>query len=193
MPSESVLPISTGGVRAHPQCGQPIVGKIDQQLVARLPVEIAEGDGGMEAEDEAARQKADQQGHAGDKDARQEQAEAGLLEAGQEAGPGADPDHGDEGRETNVVQDPQGRTRNAQGSIAGSVITMLDAVRLMSQLGFSDPELARMSSLNPARLLGIDQDYGSIEEGKRADLVALDEKLNVQLTMIGGEIALSAA
>jgi len=87
----------------------------------------------------------------------------------------------------------QGRTRNAQGSIAGSVITMLDAVRLMSQLGFSDPELARMSSLNPARLLGIDQDYGSIEEGKRADLVVLDEKLNVQLTIIGGEIALSAA
>src|SRR5215471_5020950 len=87
----------------------------------------------------------------------------------------------------------QGRTRNAKGSIAGSVITMLDAVRLMSQLGFSDPELARMSSLNPARLLGIDQDCGSIEEGKRADLVVLDEKLNVQLTMIGGEIAFGAA
>lgn len=85
-----------------------------------------------------------------------------------------------------------GRTRNASGSIAGSVITMLEAVRLMSQLGFSRNELAEMSSLNPAKLLGIDQDCGSIEEGKRADLVALDEDLNVHLTMIGGEIAFSA-
>jgi len=82
-----------------------------------------------------------------------------------------------------------GRTRNAKGSIAGSVITMLDAVRLMFRLGFSDHELAEMSSLNPARLLGLDQDCGSIAEGKRADLAVLDENLNVQLTMIGGEIA----
>jgi N-acetylglucosamine-6-phosphate deacetylase len=66
---------------------------------------------------------------------------------------------------------------------------MLDAVRMMLSLGFSEPEVARMASSNPARLLGIDQEYGSIEEGKRADLVALDEDQNVRLTIIGGEIA----
>jgi len=86
----------------------------------------------------------------------------------------------------------EGRTQNTKGSIAGSVITMLDAVRLMSQLGFADYELAQMSSLNPARLLGIDHDCGSIEEGKRADLVVLDKDRNVYLTIIGGEIAFSA-
>jgi N-acetylglucosamine-6-phosphate deacetylase len=85
-----------------------------------------------------------------------------------------------------------GRTQNAKGSIAGSVITILDAVRLMSTLGFSERDLALMSSLNPARLLGIDRDCGSIEEGKRADLVVLDDEKNVRLTMIGGEIAFSA-
>jgi N-acetylglucosamine-6-phosphate deacetylase len=84
-----------------------------------------------------------------------------------------------------------GRTRNAKGSIAGSVITMLDAVRLMSQLGFSEQELAEMSSLNPARLLGIDQDCGSIEEGKRADLVVLDQDLNVQMTIVGGDVPIN--
>ena len=85
-----------------------------------------------------------------------------------------------------VVND--GRTQNAHGSIAGSVITMLEAVRMMLSLGISEFEAARMAALNPARLLQIDRDYGSIEEGKRADLVALDETLNVRLTIVGGKI-----
>ena len=82
-----------------------------------------------------------------------------------------------------------GRTKNARGSIAGSVITMLDAARLMLSLGIAEPDVARMAALNPARLLSIDHDYGSIEEGKRADLVVLDEKVNVRLTIIGGQRA----
>ena len=80
-----------------------------------------------------------------------------------------------------------GRTQNARGSIAGSVITMLDAVRMILSLGASEVEVARMASTNPARLLGIDHDCGSIEEGQRADLVAVDDELNVRLVMIGGQ------
>jgi len=80
-----------------------------------------------------------------------------------------------------------GRTANAAGSIAGSVISMLDAVRLLHSLGVSYFDLALMSSSNPARLLGIDRDCGSIEPGKRADLVALDQDANVKLTLIGGQ------
>jgi N-acetylglucosamine-6-phosphate deacetylase len=82
-----------------------------------------------------------------------------------------------------------GRTRNARGSIAGSVITMLDAARLMLSLGVSDPDVARMASLNPARLLRVDDECGSIETGKRADLVALDGEGRARLTIIGGRIA----
>jgi N-acetylglucosamine-6-phosphate deacetylase len=81
-----------------------------------------------------------------------------------------------------------GRTQNARGSIAGSVITMLDAVRMMSSLGATEVEVARMASTNPARVLGIDQDCGSIEEGKRADLVALDQDGNVTLTIVSGRV-----
>jgi N-acetylglucosamine-6-phosphate deacetylase len=81
-----------------------------------------------------------------------------------------------------------GRTRNSRGSIAGSVITMLDAVRVMSSLGVAEVDLAKIAATNPARLLGINQNTGSIEEGKRADLVALDAQGNVVLTMIGGDI-----
>ena len=80
-----------------------------------------------------------------------------------------------------------GRTANAAGSIAGSVISMLDAVRLLHSLGVSYVDLARMASSNPARLLGLDHECGSIEVGKRADLVALDAHDNVKVTLIGGQ------
>jgi N-acetylglucosamine-6-phosphate deacetylase len=82
----------------------------------------------------------------------------------------------------------QGRTSNERGSIAGSVITMLDAARMMNRLGLSEADVARVASLNPARLLGLD-DRGSIEEGKRADLTALDDSGQVKLTLVGGRIA----
>ncbi len=84
-----------------------------------------------------------------------------------------------------------GRTQNARGSIAGSVITMLDAVRMMLSLGATEFEVARMASTNPALLLGVDRDCGSIEEGKRADLVAIDQKGRVQMTIIGGTVMAS--
>lgn len=82
-----------------------------------------------------------------------------------------------------------GRTANASGSIAGSVISMLDAVRLMHSLGVAYVDLAEMAAGNPARLLGLDRSCGSIEVGKRADLVALDQDDKVKLTIIGGDVA----
>ena len=88
--------------------------------------------------------------------------------------------------ETITVND--GRTANARGAIAGSVITMLDAVRLMLSLGVAETDVALMAAGNPAKLLGIDDECGSIAEGKRADLVALDANGNVALTIIGGQV-----
>jgi N-acetylglucosamine-6-phosphate deacetylase len=83
-----------------------------------------------------------------------------------------------------------GRTANAHGSIAGSVISMLDAVRLLHSLGVSYVDLARMASSNPARLLGVDRDCGSIEVGKRADLVALDQSdLRPRSVLIRGRLS----
>jgi N-acetylglucosamine-6-phosphate deacetylase len=89
--------------------------------------------------------------------------------------------------ETIAVRD--GRTQNARGSIAGSIITMLDAVRMMLSLGASECDVARMASTNPSRLLGINHDCGSIEAGKRADLVALNSEGQVRFSFVGGHIA----
>jgi N-acetylglucosamine-6-phosphate deacetylase len=86
------------------------------------------------------------------------------------------------------VRVENGRTRNERGSIAGSVITMLDAVKRMLSLGFSPVEVAKMASLNPAKVLGLDSARGSIEIGKRADLAALNGAGEVVMTMIGGRI-----
>ena len=85
-----------------------------------------------------------------------------------------------------------GRTLNERGSIAGSVITMLEAARMMRSLGVAETDLALMTATNPARLLGVDGDCGSIEAGKRADLIALDDAGNVRLTIIGGRVAYEA-
>jgi N-acetylglucosamine-6-phosphate deacetylase len=60
---------------------------------------------------------------------------------------------------------------------------------MMLSLGASEVEVARMASTNPARLLSIDQDCGSIAEGKRADVVALDRDGNVRLTVVGGRVS----
>jgi N-acetylglucosamine-6-phosphate deacetylase len=83
----------------------------------------------------------------------------------------------------------EGRTQNEGGHIAGSVVNLSDAVRLMRRLGISTDDVALMASGNPASLLGIEDDCGTIEEGKRADLVALDDEHRVRLTIINGRVA----
>ncbi len=86
-----------------------------------------------------------------------------------------------------TIKVTDGRTQNERGSIAGSVISLFDAARRMLGLAFSEVEVAKMASTNPARLLGFD-DRGSIEIGKRADFVGIDASGNIAFTMIGGKI-----
>lgn len=81
-----------------------------------------------------------------------------------------------------------GRTCNQHGNIAGSVISLLDAVSTMESLGASEIDLARMASTNPARLLGLDGNCGSIKDGKRADLVAVDAEKRIVLAMVDGTV-----
>ena len=88
-----------------------------------------------------------------------------------------------------TIRVERGRTRNERGSIAGSVATLASAARMVSSLGASETDLARMASHNPAHLLGLSHDRGTIEQGKRADLTALDHEGRVRLTLVGGRVA----
>ncbi|MGC8904586.1 N-acetylglucosamine-6-phosphate deacetylase [Thermus sp.] len=71
-------------------------------------------------------------------------------------------------------------------SLAGSTLTMDRALRNLVAFGLSLEEAARRLSTFPARYLGL-EDRGEIAPGKRADLVVLDENLEVVAVYLGGE------
>ena len=74
-------------------------------------------------------------------------------------------------------------------SFAGSVATADRLIRTMMKMGGVPLlETVKMMTLTPARILGVEQSKGSIEEGKNADIVIFDDDVNVSMTMIGGRI-----
>lgn len=73
----------------------------------------------------------------------------------------------------------------SSGRIAGSTLGMNDAVRnVMNFTGCSLSDAVTMASLNPAKLLNIQDRYGSLTKGKKADFVMTDDDLNVMATFI---------
>jgi N-acetylglucosamine-6-phosphate deacetylase len=88
-----------------------------------------------------------------------------------------------------TVQVRDGEARLTEGdSLAGSTLTMDNALRNAVRLaGVSLVDAAISASLTPARALGIADRVGSLEHGKQADLVVLDEDLRVDSVMRKGE------
>jgi N-acetylglucosamine-6-phosphate deacetylase len=86
------------------------------------------------------------------------------------------------------VEVQAGRARIAHGgSIAGSTLTMDDAVRnAVRFLGLSVEEAVTLATANPARVLGMQKRKGAIVAGMDADLGVLDDRLAVCATLIGG-------
>jgi len=79
-----------------------------------------------------------------------------------------------------------GACRDEHGTLAGAALDMGLAVRnSISMLGISAAEAINMASKYPAQFLGIDDDFGEISVGKRADFVRLNSKLEVIETIIG--------
>jgi len=78
-----------------------------------------------------------------------------------------------------VVTVSGGVCRNREGKIAGSTLTLDRAVRRMVALGVPLAAAVQMASFNPARLLGIESRKGRLAPGADADIVLLDEGLNV--------------
>ncbi|MEV0806971.1 N-acetylglucosamine-6-phosphate deacetylase [Micromonospora sp. NPDC050200] len=72
------------------------------------------------------------------------------------------------------------------GSIAGSTLTMDAALRHAVSAGIPIADAARMVATTPARAIGLGDRVGSLQVGLRADLVVLDDELNVVRVMRGG-------
>ena len=81
-----------------------------------------------------------------------------------------------------------GRLELADGTLAGSNLTMDEAVRWCCRnLGVSLEEALRMASLYPAAFLKLDHERGRLAKGYLADLVHLDDELMVRQTWIAGK------
>ena len=81
-----------------------------------------------------------------------------------------------------------GSARLADGTLAGSVLTMDRAVRVMVEAGLPAREAVGMATLAPAAAAGL-RGVGRLAPGCRADLVALHPELHVAWTMIAGRRA----
>ncbi len=79
-----------------------------------------------------------------------------------------------------------GICRNAEGRLAGSTLTLDRALRNIVGLGTPVTDALRMLTLNPAKLLGIESKKGSLRAGADADIVLLDEGLNVTQVWTSG-------
>jgi N-acetylglucosamine-6-phosphate deacetylase len=71
------------------------------------------------------------------------------------------------------------------GTLAGTVLTMIDAVRNLHALGVPFEQAVGAATEVPARVLGRD-DVGVLEPGASADIVVLDDRLEIQAVLCSG-------
>lgn len=72
--------------------------------------------------------------------------------------------------------------------LAGANITLMEGLRNVINWGYSLEDALTMATLTPARNLGIADRRGSIARGKAADIVILDENLNLQSVILRGKL-----
>jgi len=80
-----------------------------------------------------------------------------------------------------------GAPRLPDGTLAGSAVTMIEAVQHCIRAGIPTETAVRAASSNPARLMGLG-DRGTIEVGRRADLVELSAGCSIEHVWVAGEV-----
>jgi N-acetylglucosamine-6-phosphate deacetylase len=83
-----------------------------------------------------------------------------------------------------VIRD--GVVRGREGVLAGSVLTMIDAVRNLHALGVPLPDAVHAATAVPARVIAPSQ-AGRLEVGVPADVVVLNDNLEVERVLVGGD------
>ena len=73
------------------------------------------------------------------------------------------------------------------GTLSGSALTMIEGVRnLVEHAGIALDEVLRMATLYPARAMGVDQQLGTIEAGKVANLTTFTRDFKITKTFVNG-------
>ena len=80
-----------------------------------------------------------------------------------------------------------GSARLADGTIAGSVISLWEGMRNAISFGIDENDAILAATLRPAKELGVADTIGSLEAGKRADFVLCDDSYTVKDVFIGGK------
>ena len=73
----------------------------------------------------------------------------------------------------------EGKATLEDGTLAGSVSNLHQEVKNLVSFGIPFPQAVKAATLIPARAIGLDQEIGSIAPGKKADLVVLDQQLDI--------------
>jgi N-acetylglucosamine-6-phosphate deacetylase len=84
------------------------------------------------------------------------------------------------------VEVMNGVARRPEGVLAGSTVTMIEAIRNLVELGASLEAALSAASEVPARIAGRD-DVGRLEPGARADVVVLDDRIQIKRVLADGE------
>lgn len=79
-----------------------------------------------------------------------------------------------------------GVARTAGGNIAGSTANIMMGVRNAVNFGIKLEDAVKMASITPSKVVNMDEVYGSISVGKKADFVVTDKDLNVISTYKNG-------
>ncbi len=74
------------------------------------------------------------------------------------------------------------------GTIAGSATNLYDCMKKAVEMGISRESAIKAATINPARSIGIDAVVGSLEKEKKADVLVVDEELNLQRVILGGKV-----
>ena len=79
-----------------------------------------------------------------------------------------------------------GKATLPDGTLAGSTLTLDRAIKFLVSIGIPLKRAIQMASTNPARLLGLKK--GILKVGYDADITVMDEKFNVLLTIVEGNV-----
>lgn len=80
-----------------------------------------------------------------------------------------------------------GKATLADGTIAASTTNIFAEFKNLLNFGIDFKAALKACTINPAKVVGADKFTGSIEKGKRADLLVLDSDLNLKAVYIGGK------
>jgi N-acetylglucosamine-6-phosphate deacetylase len=86
-----------------------------------------------------------------------------------------------------LIQVRDGRTSFEGGQLAGSTTNVYQECKNLLRIGVPWKQVIKSATINPARQIGVDAEIGSIEVGKYADLLIVDQCLEIQKVFIHGK------